>query len=214
MYIKDVMTTNVVTIPSTTNLADAKRIMEAHRVRRVPVVDRGELVGIVSDHMINMATPHKGTTLSVWEFSYQLQAIKVKEIMETNVVSVAPDITVEEALAIAQEKKVGSLIVMDGCRHVVGIATTNDFFYKIVNPVLGLGEPGTRVEIFGGGESKALEDIIATINKVHLPMTNLHIISLPESKQKDVVIHLATDDVALLLDSLKAKGYQVSIRHR
>jgi acetoin utilization protein AcuB len=214
VYIKDIMTTNVVTIPSTTSLADAKRIMDAHRVRRIPVVDRGELVGIVSEHMINMATPRKGTTLSVWEFSYQLQAIKVSEIMETNVVAVSPDITVEEALSIAQEKKVGSLIVMDECKHVVGITTTNDFFYRIVNPVLGLGEPGTRVEITGGGESKALEDIISAINKLNLTMTNLHIISLPESKQKDVVIHLATDNAAPLLDALKSRQYQVSIRHR
>jgi len=76
----------------------------------------------------------------------------------------SPDITAEEALATAQEKKVGSLIVEDDCKHVVGIVTTNDFFYKIVNPVLGLGEPGTRIEIAGGGESKPLEDILSTIN--------------------------------------------------
>ncbi|MFH0942240.1 MAG: CBS domain-containing protein [Chloroflexota bacterium] len=214
MYLKDIMTTNVVTIPSTTNLADAKRIMDAHHVRRLPVVDRGELAGIISDHMINMATPHKGTTLSPWEFSYQLHAIKVKEIMEKNVVTVSSDMTAEEALAIAQEKKVGSLVVMDECHHVVGIATTNDFFYKIVNPVLGLGEPGTRVEVLGGGESKALEDIIITINKLNLSMTNLHIISLPDSKKKNLVIHLGNDNVEPLLDNLKAKKYKVSIRHR
>lgn len=214
MYIKDIMTTNVVTIPSTTSLAEAKRIMDAHRVRRLPVVDRGELVGLISDHMINMATPRKGTTLSVWEFSYQLNAIKVSEIMEKSVVAVSPDITAEEALAMAQSKKVGSLIVEDDCKHVVGIVTTNDFFYKIVNPVLGLGQPGTRIEIAGGGESKPLEDILSTINSMNYPMTNLHIISLPGSEQKDVVIHLATENVLPLLDSLKAKKYQVGIRSR
>lgn len=214
MYIKDIMTTNVVTIPSTTSLAEAKRIMDAHRVRRLPVVDRGELVGLISDHMINMATPRKGTTLSVWEFSYQLNAIKVSEIMEKSVVAVSPDITAEEALAMAQSKKVGSLIVEDDCKHVVGIVTTNDFFYKIVNPVLGLGQPGTRVEIAGGGESKPLEDILSTINSMNYPMTNLHIIALPGSEQKDVVIHLATENVLPLLDSLKAKKYQVGIRSR
>jgi len=208
------MTTNVVTIPSSTSLADAKRIMDAHRVRRIPVVDRGELVGLVSDHMISMATPRKGTTLSVWEFSYQLHAIKVSEVMEKNVVAVSPDVTAEEALATAQQKKVGSLIVMDDCKHVVGIVTTNDFFYKIVNPVLGLGQPGTRIEITGGGESKKLEDILSVVNSLTYPVTNLHIINLPNAKQKDVVIHLATDNVVPLMDKLKAKNYQVSIRHR
>lgn len=214
MYLKDIMTTNVVTIPSSTNLADAKRIMEAHRIRRLPVVDRGELVGIVSDRQLEMATPRKGATLSVWEFSYQLHAIKVKEIMEKNVVTVSPNMTVEEAVATAQDKKVGSLVVLDKSRNVVGIATTNDFFYKIINPVLGLGESGTRIEVKGGGESKALEEIISLINETNLEVTNLHIIPLPGSKKKDVVIHLKTEDIGQLLDSLKSKRYKVSLRSR
>jgi len=48
MYTKDIMTMNVITIPSTTSITDAKRIMEAHRIRRLPVVDRGKLVGLVT----------------------------------------------------------------------------------------------------------------------------------------------------------------------
>jgi acetoin utilization protein AcuB len=48
MFIRDVMTTNVVTIPSSTSLADARRIMDAHRIRRLPVVDKGKLIGVVS----------------------------------------------------------------------------------------------------------------------------------------------------------------------
>lgn len=48
MFIRDVMTTNLVTIPSTTSLADARRIMDAHRIRRLPVVDKGKPVGMVS----------------------------------------------------------------------------------------------------------------------------------------------------------------------
>jgi acetoin utilization protein AcuB len=214
MYVKDIMTTNVVTIPSTTSLADAKKIMEAHGVRRIPVVDRGELVGIINDHMINMASPRKGTTLSVWEFSYQLNAIKVSEVMGKNVVTVSPYMTAEEALAMAQEKKVGSLVVLDKQKHLVGIATTNDFFYKIVNPLLGLGEPGSRIEIKGGGGSKALEEIISMINRLKLKMTNLHIVVLPGTRKKDVVVHLGSEDVTQFLEELKAKNYKVNLRQR
>ncbi len=43
MNVRDIMTTNVVTIPSSTSIADAKRIMEAHRIRRLPVVDKGKV---------------------------------------------------------------------------------------------------------------------------------------------------------------------------
>ena len=214
MYLKDIMRTNVVTIPSSTNLADAKRIMQTHHIRRIPVVDRGELVGLVSIHQLEMATPHKGATLSVWEFSYQLHAIKVGEIMGKSVVTVSPDMTVEEAVALAQETKVGSLVVIDERRYVVGIVTTNDFFYKIVNPVLGLGVSGTRIEVKGGGESKSLGTLIALINEANIEIVNLQIISLPGAKKKDVVFHLKSEDVSQLVATLKAKRYKISIRKR
>jgi acetoin utilization protein AcuB len=214
MYVRDIMTTNVVTIPSSTSMADAKRIMEAHRIRRLPVVDKGKLVGMVTERRLESVSPSKATSLSVWELSYLLDKTPVKEIMERNVVTASPDMSAEESLALAQSNKVGSLVVVDEDGRIVGIATTNDFFYRIVNPILGLGEPGTRIEIVGGGEAKALEEIISTINKLGLGITTLHIEALPEAKQKDVCIHVDTEDASQLISALKAKGYRVSLRKR
>ena len=48
MYVRDIMTTNVITIPSSTSIIDAKRIMGEHRCRRLPVVDKEKLVGVVT----------------------------------------------------------------------------------------------------------------------------------------------------------------------
>jgi len=107
MYTKDIMTMNVVTIPSTTSITDAKRIMEAHNIRRLPVVDRGKLVGLVTERRLEQYTPSKATSLSVWEVSYILAKRTVKEIMEKNIITVTPDITVEEAVATAQNHGVG-----------------------------------------------------------------------------------------------------------
>ena len=213
MYVRDIMTTNVVTIPSSTSITDTKRIMEAHRIRRLPVVDKGKLVGIVTDRRLESVSPSKATSLTVWELSYLLDKTTVKEIMERNVVTVSPDMSAEESVALAQSHKVGALVVVEESR-VVGIATTNDFFYKIVNPVLGLGEPGTRIEVVGGGEVKALGEIISTINKFGLGITTLHIEALPEAKKKDVCVHVSSEDVSQLVSELKGKGYKVSVRRR
>jgi acetoin utilization protein AcuB len=213
MYVRDIMTTNVVTIPSSISLADAKRIMEAHRFRRLPVVDKGKLVGIVTERRLEQVSPSKATSLSVWELSYLLDKTTVKEIMERNVVTVSPDMTAEESLALAQSNKVGALVVVEDGR-VVGIATTNDFFYKIVNPILGLGEPGTRIEVTGGGEGKALEEIVSTVNRLGLEITTLHIEVLPEATKKDVCVHINSEDVSKLVAELKGKGYRVSVRKR
>jgi len=213
MKVCDIMTTNVVTIPSSTSIADAKRIMEAHRIRRLPVVDKGKLVGIVTEHRLESVSPSKATSLTVWELTYLLDKTTVKKIMERDVITVSPDMSAEESLAVAQGNKVGALVVVEDGR-VVGIATTNDFFYKIVNPILGLGEPGSRVEITGGGNGKALEEIISTANRLGLEITTVHIEQLPESKARDVCVHINSEDVSQLVSELEAKGYKVSVRMR
>jgi len=213
MYVRDIMTSNVVTIPSATSIAEAKRIMQAHRFRRLPIVDKGKLVGMVTENGLEKVSPSKATSLTVWELSYLLDKTTVKEIMETNVVTIGSDATVEEALAVAQGHKVGALVVVDKGR-VEGIVTTNDFFYKIVNPVLGLGEEGTRLEVTGGGEPQALEEVLSMVNKHCLNMTNLHIVAPPEADKKNVIVHLACDDVSQIKTELEGKGYKVSMRQR
>ncbi len=213
MYVRDIMTTNVVTIPSSTSIADTKRIMEAHRIRRLPVVDKGKLVGIVTDRRLESVSPSKATSLTVWELTYLLNKTTVKEIMEKDVATVSPDMSAEEALALGQSHKVGAAVVVEEGK-VVGIVTTNDFFYKIINPLLGLGQPGTRIEIIGGGETKALAEIISTVNKLGLEITTLNIEQLPEAKTKDVCVHINSEDVSQLIKELKGKGYRVSVRKR
>jgi acetoin utilization protein AcuB len=213
MKVRDIMASNVVTIPSNTSIADAKRIMQAHRFRRLPVVDKGKLVGVVTERRLESVSPSKATSLSVWELSYLLDKTSVKEIMERDVVTVPPDMSAEEALALAQGHKIGSLIVVEG-GQVIGMVTTNDFFYKIVNPILGLGIPGSRIEVVGGGESKVLEDIITTINRLGLKIVTLHIENLPEATVRDVCVHVDTEDVGPVIAELEKKGYSVGVRQR
>jgi acetoin utilization protein AcuB len=215
MFVKDVMTMNVVSIPSNTSIADAKKIMEAHKIRRLPVVDRGRLVGIVTERRLEQYTPSKSTSLSVWEIGYLLGNTPVKDIMEKNVVTVTPDMTVEEALGVAQKQGVGALTVVEDGR-LVGIVTTNDFFYKIANPVLGIGMPGTRVEVIGKGRDTVIEDVVSLANKQGIKIITIHVISIPEEpgQKKDIVIHLDTEDTTAFVEEIAKKGYEVIVRTR
>ncbi len=216
MYVKDIMTTNVVTISSSANVIKAGRIMKASRFRRLPVVDKGKLVGIISTDKIERRTPSKSTQ-GMWELAYSLGALfrtPVKQIMQKEVVTVTPDMTVEEALAKSQANRVGSLVVVKDSGEVVGIVTTNDFFLRIVNKVLGLGEPGCRIEVTEGGEGQAMEEIISTINKLDMKIVTLHIVAPPQATKKDIIIHLDCDNVSQLLTELKSKKYKVSMRKR
>ncbi len=213
MKVRDVMTWNVITVSSDTPIMEARKIMDAHNIRRLPVVDRGKLVGLVTKDRILRASPSPATSLTVWEINYLLAKMTVREIMVKDVVTVSPDMSAEAAIALAQNKKVGSLVVVEDGR-VVGIATTNDFFYKILNPVLGLGMPGTRIIISDGADPKKLPDIMALVQKNNLGLLSMHSMPPIEGKERDLCLHLNATDVSQLVKDLQGKGLKVEIVER
>ena len=79
--------------------------------------------------------------------------------MKENVVMVVPDCTVELAIATVQSNKMGSLVVVEHDK-VEDIVTTNDFFYKILNPLMGIGEEGSRIIVYGAGEAGQVQKVM------------------------------------------------------
>jgi len=202
------MTTNVVTVPSSTSLADARRIMDAHHIRRLPVADRGKLVGVVSRDTLDKAGPSKLTTFSIHEITYLISKIPVKDVMKTDLVTVSPDTTVEEAVALAQSKKVGALLVLEN-DQLVGIATTNDFFYKIANPLLGLNQPGTRISVHKWHGIADLQRILGIIGQFNVEIVTVHTTSHPDTGEDDLAVQIKTADPACLIDELRKNGFEV-----
>jgi acetoin utilization protein AcuB len=213
MVVSDVMSTNVVSIPSHTSVSEARRILDAHRFRRLPVVDRGKLMGVVSKDALDRMGPSQLTTFSMHEISYLLSKITVKEIMHRDVVTVTPDTTIEQAVALAQIKGVGSLMVMEGER-LVGLATTNDFFYRVLNPILGIAAPGSRIVVRNCHQGPDVEKVVAAINKLGVGIVTLFTIAFPEVNKHDLVVHLDTEDTSRVIEEIKGLGCLVEERAR
>lgn len=213
MRVRDVMTWNVVTVSSDTPIMEARKIMDAHNIRRLPVIDKGKLVGMVSKERIARSGPSPATSLSVWEINYLLAKMTVKEVMSKDVVTVHPDMPVEAAIALAQSKGVGALPVLED-HNLVGIATTNDFFYKILNPVLGIGKPGARIVISRGAEAKSIQEIMEAVRKFGAKILSLHSMPPIEGKEQDLCLHLEKEDVKQLIKDLANKGYSTEIIER
>lgn len=129
--VKDWMTPDPITIPSTTTLPEAHHLMEKHNVRRLPVVDDGELKGIVTRGDIRGAQPSEATSLSIFEIHYLLSRLTIDKIMTTDVITVASSDPISKAARLMYEHKVAGLPVVDGER-VVGIITESDVFRMIV----------------------------------------------------------------------------------
>ena len=212
MLVKDIMTTNVVTTPSDTPIMEARKIMQFHQFERLPIVDKGKLLGVLTGNTVMKASPSEATSLSVWELNYVLAKMKVKEIMKTNVVTVAPDMTVECAIATAQDSKVGSLVVLDDGK-VVGILTTNDLFYKILNPLMGIVSYKDDALGDGAGEAKQMQKVIESINKSDVRIKTVCTLKSLEGEDKnDLAVHLDTEDASQIIAQLKDLGFSVDIR--
>jgi len=209
MKIKDVMTKNPITVDSETLVIDAQKIMRENNIRRLPVVDKGTLVGIVTQHDLLQASPSPATSLSIHELNYLLARMKVKEVMKKNPFTFDPDTPFEEALRIGQDKKIGSFPVMDKGK-LVGIITESDAV-RFVTRALGLREEGSRVTIEGpGGKFGDLEKIIAIANQ-HQTII-LSMISLPRPEKKDwmIVLRLKTTDPGPIVRDFKKAGFNVT----
>ena len=213
MLIRDVMTWNVITVPSTMPVLEARKIMDAHGFNRLPVVDRGKLVGVLSRHRVDSASPSPATSLSVWEINYLLAKIQVKDVMAKDVVTVSPNDTVERGVQIAQNRRVGALIVVEGGR-VVGIMTTNDVFYRILNKVLGINEPGTRFEVINCASPKKVAEVMGALAKHRTKIITLYSIPPAEGEDHNLIIHLDASDASVIIEEIRALGYKVEAVER
>lgn len=211
MLVRDIMTSNVITIHSDTLIVEAGKTMEFHNIERLPVVDKGKLVGVVTKSALDKAGPSEATSLSRWELNYLLSKVTVKEIMKKDVITIPYDATVECAIATAQSNKVGSLPVL-GDGMVVGIVTTNDFFYKVLNPLMGVGEDGARIAVHGAGEAEQLQKVMECISKNGVGIKAMCTVRSSDARGNDILIQLNTADASQLIVQLMALGFMAETR--
>lgn len=212
MLIQDVMTRNVITVSSDTSVTDAQKLMREHNFHRLPVVDKGRLVGLVTQDRLERVKPQAAAPL-VWQIHYLISHTTVGDVMRKRIVTVKPTDTLEQAIAKAQSAKVGALIVVERGK-IAGICTTNDFFYRIVNPTLGLGESGTRILVSGDDIGQSAQKIISCINRLGIEIKALWAIPSTKTGMKDIIIHLETDDAAKVLEELEQLGCTASVLAR
>ncbi len=129
--VHDWMTLNPITIGPLVTLPEAQRLMRDQKIRRLPVVDRGRLVGIVTLGDIRGAEPSEASTLSIFEAHYLLAKVTIEKIMTWEPITIRPDATIRQAAQLMLEHKIGGLPVVDNDK-LVGIITESDVFRVLV----------------------------------------------------------------------------------
>ncbi len=125
MSVADYMTKKVITISPDTKINVAINVMKDNQIHRLPVIDGAKLVGIVTEGIIQEASPSKATSLSIYEVNYLFNKMTVKDVMEKDVKTIEHSAQLEDAISTMRHNHIGVLPVMDGT-EVVGIITTND----------------------------------------------------------------------------------------
>lgn len=125
------MSSEVITADKDTTLPDAHKLMADNNIRRLPVMRRGKLVGIITRGDVRGAEPSQATSLSVHELHYLLARLTIDEIMTKDVFTVRLDDTIGDAAKIMMDNNISGLPVMDN-GELVGIITESDIFRMIV----------------------------------------------------------------------------------
>ena len=145
MLVRERMSSPVVTIPPETPVNEALSLMRQRGFERLPVVERGRLVGIVTEKHLLLASPSPATSLSMWEISYLLSKLTVDKVMSRELVTVSDDTPIEEAARIMADRGIGGMPVMHG-DSLVGIITETDLF-KLFLEFMGARERGVRATL-------------------------------------------------------------------
>ncbi len=140
MRVADIMTANPVTVTPRNAIRTAINLMREGGFRRLPVVDRGKLVGVITDRDLRRAANSPYVVREKWYDNFVLDHIEVGTCMTADPVTVAPDTMVAEAARLMRDHKIGGLPVVAG-GQLVGIITETDLLNFLIELLERQPEP-------------------------------------------------------------------------
>jgi len=208
MLVKDRMTSNPVTIRTDTNLKEALDLVRSSPFRHLPVLDEnGDLVGIVTEKSLVYASPTPSTTLSVFEVDYILSRTKVGQVIQGDVITVGPDLPIEEAARVMIDHRIGCLPVLKD-RKLIGIISDTDIFRVFVEG-LGGGHPSLRITVVIPEAVGSLAHITSCVANLGGNIHSLGMFWGERPEDRLIAFRLEGVDRETVLQALDAESIQV-----
>ncbi len=216
LLVRNWMTEKLVTLSPEASVAEALTLCRERRIRHIPILEGGHLVGIVTDRDLRDASPALGDP----ERASALQKIRVKDVMTREVITADPEDSIENVAQEMYEHKIQSLpvvtegpVVAEGSavaeEELLGIVTSSDVMRALVT-LVGLPEPGCRIEVRAASKAGVLAEVVGKIQDLGVDIVS--VLSDPDrrSGNRTLVFQLVTTDPSSVMQSLKADGYEVS----
>lgn len=129
--ISHIMTTEVATLGRNDTLDLADDIMSLGRVRHLPILDDGKLVGVISQRDLFRSALAAALGYGTRAQKAMLKTLLVKDVMSDHLLTIGPDATVKEAAQLMVEKKIGCLPVLKD-DVLVGLVTETDLLRYLI----------------------------------------------------------------------------------
>ena len=164
MLVKNWMSKKVVTVHVNDTMQDAVKLLREHGIHMLPVMEQGELVGIVTDRDMKRASASDATTLDAHELIHLISTIKIKHIMTKNPITVPFDFTVEETAEVLLKNKISGVPVVNQDKEIVGTITQTDLF-KVLISLTGAGAKGLQFAFEAEDRPGSIREIADIIRK-------------------------------------------------
>jgi acetoin utilization protein AcuB len=209
MLVNKRMTRDPLVVSPTQSLADALRLTRERRIRHLPVVEAGELVGMVSDRDVRLAMPSPLTEPDDQRVAF-LDRTPVSAVMRREVVTVGPFDTVEDAAKEMRRRRIGAIPVVDAAGRLLGILSESDVLDAFVE-MLGPAGASSRLEV--GMDDRPGE--LARAMRIIGEELGVNVCSLmiPPGRAGDArriaILHVATIDPRETIAALEGAGFEV-----
>ena len=204
------MTPKVITIGKEASLLEARELMRDHNIRHLPVVDEQEkLIGVITDRDIRGVMPLENVRLP--DFCKKMEMVtqlKVGDVMTPDPITIGPHDTIEDALLMFQQKKVGAFPVVDDEGRLKGIISVRDILRAFTN-VLGIGQPGTLLCILVEEKVGQLKKIVDAITEEGISFGSVLVARYWDENKRAVFPYLLTNNVVRVKQKLRALGFEL-----
>jgi acetoin utilization protein AcuB len=208
MFVSRSMARKVTTVDKTTGILEAQSLMQRLEIRHLPVVDEdNRLVGMITDRDIRSALPYelsKGGGEPEERDKYA--HMTVSDAMSTDLLTISPTHTLQDALLLIEKKKVGAIPVVDDNNRLVGILSVRDLLRAFIN-VLGIGQPGTLLCILVEEKVGQLKKIVDIITEENISFGSVLVARYWEKNKRAVFPYLLSNNVARVKRRLQENGF-------
>ncbi len=208
MFVSRSMTIKVVTIQPDATVLEAQKMMATHQIRHLPVIDgEDRLVGIVTDRDIRSVLPYdcyKDPDCAKEQEKYS--EFKIKDIMTVEPFTISPADTIQDALLMFQEKRIGAFPVVDDAGKLKGIISVRDLLRAFTN-VLGIGEPGTLLCILAEEKVGQMKKIVDAITEEGISFGSILVARYWEKDKRAVFPYLLTQNISRVKKKLQEMGF-------